>query len=263
MLTGIDISHWQGNMKFSDYAIDFVIMKASEGNGYKDPMLDTHYNALHGSSDGKPELERLYGFYHYARPDLNNTAQEEAEWFLSLVGHHSGHAVFALDWEGQALSYSPDWALNWLEYVYEETGVRPLLYISASEENTGIYNKIRDANYGLWVAHYGVDSPRVKQWPFWAMWQKQGSPLDIDIFNGSVEAWRKYAGSIKKHDPPVSISAGDKVKILKRTDYNGHVNDSWVLNAIFDVISVDEDRVVVGRNGAVTGAWHMSNLRKV
>src|SRR5699024_8128329 len=143
---------------FSPY--EFVIMKASEGDGYKDPMLDTHYDTLHDSRDGQPDKNKLYGFYHYARPDLGNTPESEADWFLSLVGAHVDTAIFALDWEGQSLRYSADWAHRWLKRVYEKTGVRPLLYMSASEENTGKYNAIRDDNYGLWVAHYGVTSPR-------------------------------------------------------------------------------------------------------
>lgn len=259
MLTGIDVSHWQGRMDFRPY--DFVIMKASEGNGYKDPMLDEHYNILHGSRDGKPDTSKLYGFYHYARPDLKNTPQEEADWFLSLVGAHIGTAIIALDWEGKSLTYSSDWAFNWLEYVFKNTGVRPLLYVSASEENTGKYEKIMDANYGLWVAHYGVDRPRVKHWDFWAMWQKRGWPLDTNIFNGDERAFKKYA-SVNNINSS-SIAVGDFVKVNSTTDYNGHKNDTWVLGATFSVMQVNGDRVVVGRNGAITGAWHINTVYKI
>lgn len=262
MLNGIDISHWQGRMDFSPY--DFVIMKASEGDGYKDPMLDTHYDILHASRDGKPDKNKLYGFYHYARPDLDNSPESEADWFLSLVGAHVGTAIFALDWEGQSLRYSADWAHRWLKRIYEKTGVRPLLYMSASEENTGKYNAIRDDNYGLWVAHYGVTSPRVKHWPFYAMWQKQGSPLDKDVFNGDKDAWRKYAASNATTEQPTSsIQIGDFVKVTTRTDYNGTENASWVMNATFSVMQINRERVVIGRNGQITGAWHMDDLVKV
>lgn len=259
MLTGIDVSHWQGRMDFSPY--DFVIMKASEGNGYKDPMLDEHYNILHGSRDGKPDTSKLYGFYHYARPDLKNTPQQEADCFLSFVNAHIGTAIIALDWEGKSLAYSPDWAYDWLDYVFFNTGVRPLLYISASEENTGKYEKIMNANYGLWVAHYGVNSPRVKHWDFWAMWQKQGSPLDTNIFNGDKNAFRKYAASNITISSPISV--GDFVKLSSTIDYNGHQNDSWVLDATFSVMQVNGDRVVVGRNGLITGAWHINAVYKI
>lgn len=64
---------------------------------------------------------------------------------------------------------------------------------------------------------------------------------------------------------PVSteIKVGDKVKATSRTDYNGVVNFSWVLDVTFTVMEVNGNRVVIGRNGQVTGAWAKSNLRKV
>lgn len=64
---------------------------------------------------------------------------------------------------------------------------------------------------------------------------------------------------------PVSteIKVGDKVKATSRTDYNGVVNFSWVLDVTFTVMEVNGNRVVIGRNGQVTGAWAKSNLRKI
>mgnify|MGYP002096341206 FL=1 len=104
MLSGIDISNHQAPMDYGD--VDFVIMKASEGKSYKDARLDQHYNNVGN---------KLYGFYHYARPDTGNTPEEEADWFLSLVEHHAGKCIFALDWEGKSLNnYRSDWALSWL-----------------------------------------------------------------------------------------------------------------------------------------------------
>ena len=102
MLQGYDISNWQGTTPMD---ADFLIIKASEGDGYKDPRLDQHYNAW--KETGKP-----YGFYHYARPDLGNTPEAEADWFLSLVGGHVGKALMALDFEGEALS-TPNAAACW------------------------------------------------------------------------------------------------------------------------------------------------------
>lgn len=259
MLKGIDISGWQ--TQSPDYG-SFVIIKASEGNGLKSDGLDRHYNYYHGSNDGRPDNDLLYGFYHYARPDLGNTPQEEARYFLSLVGHHVGHAIFALDWEDKSLNHSPEWALAWLNYVYEHAGVKPLLYIQASEENSGKYNVIRDQDYGLWVADWrGNDEPVVKHWPFWAMWQFQGSPLDTNYFNGNAEQFRAYAGqkAVKKD----SIAVGDFVKVETNIDYNGVANDQWVLNATFAVMEISGDRVVIGRNGSITGAWNMRDLYKL
>lgn len=162
------------------------MIKASEGRTIKDKYLDAHYNRV--ATAGK-----LYGFYHYAHPE-NNSMTTEAERFLSYVGHHAGRAMFALDWEGKALRYGADKALEWLEYVYKKTGVRPLFYTSASQ--TGRYRKIYQKNYGLWVAHYGAKRPAVHGWPFWTMWQFTDSPIDRDKFNGNRRTWEAYC---KKH----------------------------------------------------------------
>lgn len=188
MLRGIDISEHQKT--FDPKAQDFVLIKASEGKSRKDSMLDRHYDRLHESRDGRPDPTKLYGFYHYARPERGNSAVAEADHFLSLVGHHRGHAVFALDWENAALRYSADWPLAWLRRVYAKTGVRPLIYMPASA--TGRYAAIARENFGLWVAHWHVPSPAVRGWPFWAIWQTDADGVDHDRFNGDRNAWRRY-----------------------------------------------------------------------
>ena len=259
MLNGIDVSHHQSAMKFDGY--DFVMIKATEGVGYYDDMCDHHYNNLHNSTDGKPDKTKLYGFYHYARPDLGNTPEDEADWFLSKVGHHAGYAMYALDWEQKSLSYSVDWALRWLIYVYEHTGMRPLFYIQSSAVMTGKYKTIYDHNFGLWLAHY-AETPKYKDWPFYAIWQYQGSPLDKNQFNGDANTWRSYVDPDGTHRE--TFHKGDKVKVTTRVDYNGVTNDSWVLNMTFNVMEDPKgDRVVIGHSGQITGAWKSSDLSKV
>ena len=44
VLKGIDISKWNKNVDYN--SPDFIIIKASEGVNYKDPLLDFHYNNL-------------------------------------------------------------------------------------------------------------------------------------------------------------------------------------------------------------------------
>lgn len=180
-LYGIDISNYQRSVDYDAYA--FYIMKASEGRTYKDPMLDRHYNAVKAAG-------KLYGFYHYARPE-NNSMRAEVDHFLNLVGAHVGKAIFALDWEGNALKYGPDKALEWLDYFYALTGVRPLFYCSDSQ--TGRYAKVAQKNYGLWDAKYSSHGPVHRGWNNIAIWQYSGSPLDKNVFYGDANTWMKYA----------------------------------------------------------------------
>lgn len=190
MLKGCDLSKWNPETP-SGY--DFYLIKASEGCGYKDCALDSHFNAV--KSAGK-----LYGFYHYARPDLKNKAEAEADWFLSLVGQHAGNAIFALDYEGDSLSYGQEWALRWLQRVYEKTGVRPIFYCSSGA--LPMFEKIAKENFGLWVANWNVESPKIEPWSVFAFWQYTNRPIDLDYFNGTIEEYKKYCKSDKKPEQP-------------------------------------------------------------
>lgn len=187
MLKGIDVSHWNKDINYDEPS--FIIIKASEGVKYKDPMLDEHYNKFSKRVDGKP-VNKLYGFYHYARPETGNTPEQEADSFLGYIGHHVGNCLLALDWEQKALTQPIEWAEQFLDYVYMNTGVKPLIYCSASvtPKLKNIYKK----DYGLWVAHYGVNSPKISTYPFWAMWQYTSTPLDYNYFNGNEKTFRKY-----------------------------------------------------------------------
>jgi len=205
MLQGIDISNWNYSY-INNHSVDlrndydFVIMKASEGISYKDPYLDEYYNRLHGSSDGRPDPDALYGFYHYARPE-NNLSVREAQHFLDLVGHHAGSAIYALDVEGNALNLDSDvldtWCVKWCSYILRETGVLPMIYTSESQLYR--FKKCAAAGCGLWVAKWsgGKKFPKVKPWKFFALWQYQASALDYDFFNGGREQFKKYAEVIK------------------------------------------------------------------
>lgn len=190
----IDVSNWQRGeidlSKLDKLGYDGVMMKATEGKTFKDKSLDYFYDQLHGKRDGKPDAEKVYGFYHYARPDNGNSPEEEAENFLDKVGHHTGYAMLALDWEGKALDYPIEWAIDWLDYVYKKTGVKPLLYVQGSQ--TPYLQKVLNRDYGLWVAHYGVKKPNTGVYPFYAMWQYTDKPVDKNYFNGDETTWTKY-----------------------------------------------------------------------
>ena len=193
MLRGIDISHYQKNLDSKIITgADFVIMKASEGKSFKDPRLDKFYNLIHGSDDGLPDSNKLYGFYHYARPEKNDPIPE-AKQFVKLVRHHAGEAMYCLDWEGVATKYPVEWILEWMSYVENETGVKPLLYVSESQVKK--YQKVAERDYGLWVAKWSTRKPNIKPWKIWALWQytvDHKLNLDMDYFNGTAEQFKKY-----------------------------------------------------------------------
>lgn len=191
MLNGCDISHYQG-MNFDISGEDFVIAKATEGRTFIDKCFTTNM--------GKAlALGKLMGAYHYARPE-NNTPQEEAEHFVSIVKPYIGKCLFALDWEGVALSYPIEWAVEWLKEVERLTGVKPLIYCSASYVKK--CKPVADNGNGIWVAKWSATAPTVKPYfTVMALWQYTSSPYDKDKFYGDANTWQKYCES--------SLSADD------------------------------------------------------
>lgn len=208
MIKGIDISNNNWSYLAShDFAPlrdpdRFVMMKASEGVTYKDRCLDLYCTILNNSfPDGRPIRDRLYGFYHFARPENNNDPVAEALNFWRCVSAHAGHAVFALDVEGGALTLSKaaldKWVMEWLTTIRDISGgVKPLIYCSAAQ--TDQFPTAASNDFGLWVAKWSAKKPtkaEIKPWALWAMWQDSngGGVLDTDYFNGSPDQFRKYA----------------------------------------------------------------------
>lgn len=201
MLKGIDISHHQRGINSYGSDVDFVIIKATEGVGYVDEQCDRLYQQA--KKDGK-----LLGVYHFARPDLNNSAIAEADWFIKNIQGYIKEAILVLDWESGYLG-NVAWVKAFLDRVKEKTGVKALLYASRSPINSFNWSSVADADYGLWVADYGANTgqagnkPVVKWWPFYALWQYTSrghisgysGNVDMNYFYGDAETWRKYANS--------------------------------------------------------------------
>lgn len=213
MLRGIDISKWQ-NTSAVDLGQDFVIVKATEGVGYVDPTCDTKYQ--YAKSKGK-----LLGVYDFARPDLGG-AIAEANFFVDNTAGYwqAKEAILVLDWEaGNTRDVS--WALTWLRHVRDRTGVKPLIYMSASVVSSADWSPVVNEDFGLWIAgypnKYNVTNPPTpadgempydtSPWGFAAIWQYTSSAgtLDRDVAYMSREAWAKYAGKVDAPAPHVPV----------------------------------------------------------
>ena len=200
MLKGVDISHWQSDFNAFN-SVDFAIIKATEGVGYTDPAFYDLYSRAKASG-------KLLGVYHFARPDLNNTAVAEADWFVKVIRPYVKEAILVLDWESGYLG-NVAWAKAFLDRVKEQTGIKAILYASRSPINSFDWSSVANADYGLWVADYGANTgyegtkPAVKWWPFYILWQYTSkgrvsgynANVDLNNFYGDAEVWRKYATS--------------------------------------------------------------------
>lgn len=193
MLNGIDISHHnkdqinRGDLILTDH--DFVIMKATEGKSYVDPMLYQYLARIDHERQG-------FGFYHYCRPELNEPVAEALN-FIRHVELYAGRALYALDVEGKSFKLSnaklSAWVLTWLKTVENETGVKPLVY-TGTEGLMKFGRAILANDTGLWFARYRakLEKEMFSPYPFWAIWQYTSSPYDRDRFNGSRAQWDRY-----------------------------------------------------------------------
>lgn len=207
-MNGIDISKWQAGLSLAAVKSDFVIIKATEGVGYKDPSFNNFVNQA-------VSLGKKIGFYHFARPYVQNynNPKSEADWFISVVQPYIGKAMLILDWEAERKSDAA-WAKAWLDRVKEVTGVTPVFYTYESCINSYNFSSIADAGYPLWVARYldyvpdynynmavAGPLPKVKWWSKYIMWQWTSSGR-LDGWSGNLDCnifyednWEKYCAA--------------------------------------------------------------------
>ncbi len=201
MLLGNDVAKYQGNIDWNLYSknSNFVILKATEGNGYMDPTF----------TKNQTEARRVgiaLGYYHFARPDLNNTPEAEADYFLKTIGKINQGEFLCLDYEpnwpgGDAVS----WCKKWLDHISGKlNGYKCLIYLNQSQTQGFNWKPVVDANHGLWIAAYTNDpnkkNYKIGAWPFAAMHQwtnaqtVPGLPTKADgnSFFGDLAMLKKY-----------------------------------------------------------------------
>ncbi|MCB7176567.1 GH25 family lysozyme [Lactiplantibacillus plantarum] len=230
-LNGFDVASYQAGMNVGEVAGDFVLVKATEGIDYTNPEFNGH--AKQTLSAGKK-----LGVYHFIRNDSD--IKQQADYFLTVVKPYIGKAMLVLDFENTTSSTIQNQAgvglaKQWLDYVYQQTGVRPVLYTGLSCENALDWSSVVKANYGLWIAQYNNYNvvngyqPRdlygsLKNWKTAIMFQYTSTgrlpgwsgDLDFDVFYGDKSAWDKYAKATKS-SKPVSKSKPAGPKWVKET----------------------------------------------
>ncbi len=191
-LAGIDVSHWQGQIRWSDVVadgVDFAIVKATEGRLYQDDQYAR--NKARSEALGLP-----FTAYHFARPDRTaNDAMREADHFVDTADLGPANLRPVLDLEvagGLGTRRLTRWVKAWLAEVEARIGVKPIIYTSPSFWHDKMGNSRWFANngYALWIAHWHVAAPRVpaRNWAGhgWTTWQYDdcGSVAGI---NGCVD----------------------------------------------------------------------------
>lgn len=196
----IDVSKWQGVIDWAAVAasgVKGVMIKATEGIGYTDPLFHSHYA-------GATAAGLAVGFYHYCHPETPNTAAREAEDFLAAVAGLSVTLPYVLDVEGKARDLGPepltDWCYEWLDTVEQRTNHPVMVYSGASFARSYLGGKL--ARWPLWVAHYKVNQPMTNgTWDRWVMFQYSeegqvpGIAGKVDLNEMAAEYWHELHGT--------------------------------------------------------------------
>jgi GH25 family lysozyme M1 (1,4-beta-N-acetylmuramidase) len=213
MTVGNDISGAQGQIDFGVYKnnTNFVIAKASEGVGFIDSWYG--YNRSQSRTLGVP-----FGSYHFARPDLGNSAEAEAKYFCSLIDGdpiREGE-ILCLDFE---VTYSDcvNWCKQWLDTVSGHfNGIKPYIYLNQAVASGFDWSPVANAGYPLWLASYQADGVGNKgKWSTITMQQWTSSQqvpgisgnADGDHFFGDTNAFKGFGYKKPVVVPPAPTPA--------------------------------------------------------
>lgn len=227
MLTGIDVSSWQGRINVRDMPVDFVVAKATEDVDYVNPYCDFVVQQC-------IESGKKWGFYHYAK---GAGPEDEARYFIDNTRDYFGRGIPVLDFEEAyaTCGWGVPGAKAFLDAVQRETGVKPLIYMSESLCSALDWSSVASADYGLWIAKYpNVAHPTFEgvanagaslntgAWPFAAIWQF-ASDCRVSGYDGDLDgnlafmdayAWDVYAGAHTNGEPQETANfENDKVKV--------------------------------------------------
>lgn len=216
---GIDVSVYQNGLNFTGVipSPEFVIAKGTDGARFVDRACDSHIQQA--ITQG-----RLFGFYMFANAPTVGSVQAQVTYFVQNCKGYFKRGIPVLDWEnstygGNVLHYGPGLARQFLDEIYRQTGVRPMIYMSASVTTAYDWSAVA-TDYGLWGAGYAygataanpkTDRYRWGAWKYPAIHQYSSSGnLDKDVAYMDATGWNKFAGGTGTVQSNTNIPAKTK-----------------------------------------------------
>ncbi|WP_447003071.1 GH25 family lysozyme [Saccharothrix isguenensis] len=194
---GMDVSSHQGDVDWPHWwnqGMRFAYVKATEGTGYRNPNYGQQYNGSHG-------VGMVRGAYHFALPDRSDGAAQ-AHYF---VDHGGGWIADGRTLPGVLdIEYNPygddtcyglapeamvDWIRQFSDTYQARTGRPPVIYTSTLwwDKCTGRVGDFT-ATSPVWVARYAESiGPLPHCWTVHAIWQHTSTPIDQNLFNGTMD----------------------------------------------------------------------------
>ena len=210
-LNFIDIASWQAGINLDavleQNPLNGIIVKSTQSINYVNPYCDKWVQWA--IKKGLP-----WGFYHFL--DYTDPV-EEAKFYIKHTINYFKDGVPVADYEGSIVSaYGTYYLRRFLETVYDETGIKPLVYcnLSTIQGDVNGFRAISESGFKLWLAQYSYNAPSTfvaQPWqqgsyaPFKTITMHQYSSnghlngyngnLDLDIFYGTADDWAALAGT--------------------------------------------------------------------
>lgn len=192
-IKGIDISHHNGLMNLDAAAkdgVEFVFIKASEGEKYRDPNFRLNY-------DKARHAGMKVGAYHFFRFDRDGTAQ--AINLHEVIKYRKLDLGVVIDVErnnnakGVSDKVIKERLAAMIDYL-QMRGHRIMLYSNAEG-----YHELLHEEFGgmpLWVCSF-KRTPINREWDFWQYYHHGEvagvkGEVDLNVFSGSREEWEQY-----------------------------------------------------------------------
>jgi len=198
--TGIDVSHYQGNIKWSELSketVQFVFIKTTQGTTFIDP----HYV---DNTKGARQNNLLQGGYHFYDPTKGPI--EQADFFLTNLIFKDGDLPPVLDIEvfhGKSKTKLVADLNTWLKKVETATKCKPIIYTYHPFWQENLQSKFPD--YIFWIADYDPLKKLLFTEPTWLFWQytQKGKidgvgtgAVDLNRFRTLPEITKLCAGNV-------------------------------------------------------------------
>jgi lysozyme len=213
LVTGLDVSVHEGPVDWARVKAEghaFGLARVSDGLAFPDGRFEANWRGLRAAG-------LVRGAYQYFRPGAPVQAQVDLllERVAAAGGLEPGDLPPVLDLEatdGLPAEGVRAAARAWLDAVEAATGRPPLVYTAAFMApvlGTGF------GRYPLWVANHGASCPALPEgWSRWRFWQYTavgrsagvGGPVDLDVFDGPLEALLAWSGAAPDGGVPAVAS---------------------------------------------------------
>ena len=266
-IDGVDMSHWNNERDFQkirNSGIDFVILKATEGTGFKDATFDPSWrNALDNDLAVMP--------YHFFRSNYGGSVQvkwclDNIQDFLSTV---NGKTIIWNDVEtsdGASISQRQNRLLA-SHQTFSANGFKSGNYSSPYLWNLLVGNVPWANDYLQWVAHWtsagepilplGWSREKTKFWQYgiyptysWAKKVEGAGTVDVNRFYGTVKELYELLGvvappmdcceeiraEINRLDDTIRFIKGELGSLNQRVDLTEH-----------DVVMINQDMAEIDR----------------